>query len=74
MAAASTHQPRKAAKTMDRSVLMIAIRRPHWPGMRPDGMTRFGSLIASTWRSNQSLTAWLVPQISGPARSMPARR
>jgi hypothetical protein len=28
-------------------------------------------LIASTCRSNQSFTAWLVPQTSGPASSTP---
>ena len=42
--------------------------------MRPEGTTRFGSLIASTCRSNQSFTAWLVPHTNGPARRMPARR
>ena len=35
-------------------------------------MGRFGSLIASTCRSNQSLAAWLVAQIMGPARTIPA--
>ena len=35
-------------------------------------MGRFGSLMASTWRSNQSLIAWLVPQTIGPARTTPA--
>lgn len=31
-----------------------------------------GSLTASTCRSNQSLTAWLVAQTSGPARTTPS--
>jgi hypothetical protein len=39
--------------------------------MRPEGIGRPGSLIASTWRSNQSLQAWLVPQTSGPASNTP---
>ena len=39
--------------------------------MRPEGIGRFGSLMASTWRSYQSLTAWLMAQTSGPARMMP---
>ena len=53
---------------------MMAIYRPQRPGMRPDGIGRFGSLIASTSRSNQSLTACDVPQTIGPASSMPATR
>ena len=36
-------------------------------------MGRFGSLMASTSRSYQSLTAWLVAQTSGPASRMPAK-
>src|SRR5260363_163547 len=40
--------------------------------MRPDGIGRCGSLSASTWRSNQSLTAWLVAQTIGPASTRPA--
>src|SRR3954468_4112010 len=39
--------------------------------MRPEGIGRSGSLMASTCRSNQSLTAWLVAQTSGPATSKP---
>ena len=39
--------------------------------MRPDGIGRCGSLIASTCRSNQSFTAWLVAQTMGPASRMP---
>jgi len=35
-------------------------------------MGRFGSLMASTWRSSQSFTAWLVPHTSGPASSTPS--
>jgi hypothetical protein len=30
--------------------------------------------MASTWRSYQSLTAWLVAQISGPAKTTPLNR
>ena len=41
------------------------------PGMRPLGMGRCGSLMASTWRSNQSFTAWLVAHTSGPASTTP---
>ena len=52
----------------------MAIPRPQRPGMRPDGIGRCGSLMASTWRSNQSLTAWLVAQTSGPASSTPISR
>ena len=40
--------------------------------MRPDGMGRFGSLIASTSRSCQSLIAWLIAQTSGPASTIPS--
>src|SRR5450631_354891 len=40
--------------------------------MRPDGIGRSGSLMASTCRSYQSFTAWLVPQTIGPARRTPA--
>ncbi len=39
--------------------------------MRPDGIGRFGSLMASTSRSHQSLIAWLIAQTSGPASTMP---
>jgi hypothetical protein len=28
--------------------------------------------MASTWRSYQSLTAWLAPHTAGPAKTMPA--
>ena len=50
---------------------MTAMRRPQLPGMRPLGIGRLGSLMASTWRSNQSFTAWLVAQTIGPARMTP---
>ena len=50
----------------------MATYSPQRPGMRPEGMGRWGSLMASTWRSNQSLTAWLVAQTAGPASSTPA--
>lgn len=39
--------------------------------MRPEGIGLWGSLMASTWRSNQSLTAWLLAQTSGPASRTP---
>src|SRR6478672_5094727 len=51
---------------------MQAIHSPQRPAMRPDGIGRSGSFIASTWRSNQSLTAWLVPHTKGPVSAMPA--
>jgi hypothetical protein len=35
-------------------------------------MGRFGSLMASTCRSNQSLTAWLLAQSKGPHNTTPA--
>ena len=35
-------------------------------------MGRCGSFTASTWRSNQSFTAWLMPHTIGPASSRPA--
>ena len=53
---------------------MTAIHSPQWPAMRPDGIGRSGWLIASTWRSNQSFTAWLVPHTSGPVSTTPAIR
>src|SRR3954447_23384552 len=40
--------------------------------MRPEGIGRFGSLMASTWRSYQSLTAWRVAQTRGTASTTPA--
>src|SRR5262245_32281836 len=46
--------------------------RPQRPGKRPEGIGRCGSLIASTSRSNQSLTAWLVAHTAGPASSTPS--
>src|SRR4051794_32722125 len=49
------------------------MRRPQRPGMRPDGIGRSGSLIASTSRSYQSLAAWLVAHTSGPASATPVR-
>ena len=41
----------------DKPVHMIATYKPQRPGIRPEGIGRCGSLIASTWRSNQSLIA-----------------
>jgi hypothetical protein len=35
-------------------------------------MARAGSFTASTWRSNQSFTAWLAPHTSGPATHTPS--
>ncbi len=72
MAAASTQGPRAQAAASDNSVHAIATYKPQRPGMRPEGMGLCGSLMASTSRSNQSLTAWLVAQTSGPASSTPA--
>ena len=54
------------------AVQATATYRPQRPGMRPDGIGRCGSLMASTWRSNQSFTAWLVAHTSGPASSTPS--
>ena len=45
--------------------------RPQRPGMRPEGIGRFGSSMASTWRSNQSFTAWLLAHTIGPASTTP---
>ena len=50
-----------------------AMPNPQRPGMRPDGIGRLGSLIASTSRSYQSLAAWLVAQTKGPARTIPTK-
>src|SRR4249920_1690326 len=72
MAAANPQVPRVVANSNDRAVQMIAIWSPQRPGMRPDGIGRFGSLMASTCRSYQSFTAWLVPHTIGPASSTPA--
>src|SRR5512147_1215619 len=66
-----THGPSNAATANERAVQRIAMLSPQRPGMRPEGIGRSGSLIASTWRSNQSLTAWLVAQTIGPASSTP---
>jgi len=63
-----------AATASDTALPMQAMASPQRPGMRPDGIGRFGSLIASTCLSYQSFTAWLVPQTSGPASSMPLIR
>jgi hypothetical protein len=52
---------------------MTAILKPHWPGMRPEGMGRLGSLMASTCRSNQSFTAWLLAHTKGPHSTKPAK-
>ena len=70
--AANPQGPRMVATASDTQVQTQAIQKPHSPGMRPEGIGRCGSLIASTWRSYQSLIAWLVPQTSGPATSRPA--
>ena len=51
----------------------MAIQRPHRPGMRPEGIGRLGSLMASTCRSNQSFTAWLAAHMAGPANTISAR-
>src|SRR5664279_4494200 len=72
MAATKPQVPSTVASSNDRTVQITAIYRPHRPGIRPDGIGRSGSLMASTWRSYQSLTAWLVPHTIGPANSTPA--
>src|SRR5512145_891458 len=63
--------PSTSATASDSAVHSTAMYRPQRPGMRPEGIGRCGSLIASTWRSNQSFTAWLVAQTIGPASSTP---
>src|ERR1700744_5890640 len=40
--------------------------------MRPDGIGRSGSLMASTWRSNQSCPPGRFAPPGGPASSTPA--
>ena len=70
--ATMTQIPSAAPTAKEISEPTQAIHRPQRPGMRPEGIGRFGSLIASTWRSNQSLMAWLLPQTSGPASRPPA--
>ena len=70
---ANPHTPSDGAQSSsERLVQMTAIYKPQRPGMRPDGIGRSGSLMASTCRSNQSLTAWLVRTTIGPAQQ--ARR
>ena len=72
--APTTHGPVVHATSNDKTVPMIAIHNPQVPAIRPDGIGRSGWLMASTCRSNQSLTAWLVPHPSGPVNSTPAIR
>ena len=55
--AANPHWPRPVAIIRDITVQITATIRPQRPGIRPLGIGRLGSLIASTCRSNQSLTA-----------------
>ncbi len=57
--------------TSDSTVIAKAIHNPQRPGIRPEGIGRSGSLIASTCRSHQSFAAWLIPQTTGPARITP---
>ena len=71
--APNTQDPRAAAQAIDSKLHSTARYSPHRPGIRPDGMGRVGSLIASTLRSNQSLTAWLVAHSKGPHSVTPAR-
>ena len=70
-AAPKPQGPSRLATASETTVQAIAMYRPHWPGMRPDGIGRCGSLIASTCRSNQSLAAWLVAHTKGPASAIP---
>jgi len=71
VAAPSTQVPSAAAQSSESTVQKMATYNPQRPGMRPDGMGRVGSLMASTCRSNQSLTAWLVAHNSGPHSTTP---
>ena len=64
--------PMRVAHSKDRPVQAIAMPRPQRPGMRPEGIGRLGSLMASTCRSNQSLTAWLLAHTSGPVSTKPS--
>ena len=66
-----------------RAVGLLQLGVAHRPGVVAEtgdgdepttGMGRRGSLIASTPRSNQSFTAWLVPHTSGPVSAMPSSR
>jgi hypothetical protein len=59
------------AQTTDKPVHNQAMYKPQRPGMRPEGMGRCGSLMASTCRSNQSFTAWLLAHTKGPANNTP---
>ena len=63
--------PKKALKISDKTDHITPKYIPHLPGIRPDGIGRFGSLIASTCRSNQSFTAWLDAQTKGPVNTKP---
>ena len=72
--AANAQIPSARPSRRERPDQIIARYRPHWPGIRPDGIGRFGSLIASTCRSYQSFTAWLEAHTIGPASSMPPSR
>ena len=69
--AQNPHIPRNQLTTPPISVIIIAIHKPHLPGILPDGIGRFGSLIRSTSLSYQSFTAWLIPQMIGPERMSP---
>ena len=70
--ARNTHGPSAAPNSSDSTVPVMDIHQPQRPGRRPDGMGRFGSLMASTSRSYQSLTTWLVAHTKGPVRITPA--
>ena len=70
--APKAHAPSVAPKARAAALIKSAIKRPQRPGIRPDGIGRSGSLIASTCRSHQSFAAWLIPQTTGPARIIPA--
>jgi hypothetical protein len=72
--AASTHPPSVAASNKEIAAPIHGRPKPQRPAIRPDGMGRSGSLIASTKRSHQSLIIWLVPHTNGPVSNSPAAK
>ena len=69
--AAKPQGPMSVAHSREKTVQAMAKPKPQRPGIRPEGIGRLGSLMASTCRSNQSFTAWLLAQTSGPVSTKP---
>ena len=65
--------PRNQATIKLTKDITIAMDSPHFSGIRPEGIGLAGSFMASTWRSHQSLAAWLIPQTNGPERKIPTQ-